>query len=84
MNNKPQQPRFDPTRLGLPKDIAQVIERLKARGLVRHQPAQPATWRDTDATHKTPRKPCKWCGKEVSETFGHHLCVTKRMNLKPL
>lgn len=84
MNNKPQQPRFDPTRLGLPKDIAQVIERLKARGLVKVRPPQTITWRDTDATKKTSRRACQWCGKEVSMVFKYHICVTKRMNLKPL
>jgi hypothetical protein len=68
----------------IPHDIKQVIERLKTRGLIKVREAAPATWRDTDATHKTPRKDCKWCGKNISAVFGHHVCKPRRMSLKHL
>lgn len=68
----------------IPPDIKQVIERLKTRGLIKVRENPPATWRDIDATHKTPRKDCKWCGKNISAVFGHHVCKPRRMSLKPI
>lgn len=68
----------------IPHDIKQVVERLKARGLIKIRAVPAATWREMDATKKTPRKDCKWCGKNISAVFGHHVCKPRRMNLKHL
>lgn len=84
MNNKPQQPRFDVGKLNLPKDIFAVIERLKEKGAIKVTHSEPVTWKDTCLTRKTERRPCKWCGKDISTVFKHHICKTQRLNLKPL
>jgi hypothetical protein len=80
MNNKPQQPKFDPSRIGLPKDIRQVIERLKARGVIgmRFDALPAKEWH----FKKSPRTECKWCGQSYSETYTKHLCKTRRLALK--
>lgn len=67
----------------IPRDIKQVIERLKARGLVGYR-APEATPHMT-SLRKTERAECKWCGKVVSAVFGkHHVCKPRRLNIKPL
>jgi hypothetical protein len=78
MNNKPQQPKFHPAKLGLPSDILQVIERLKARGVVR---CQGYSGRVQEPLGKTARETCKWCGVTYSVTYTKHVCKTHRHKL---
>jgi hypothetical protein len=64
----------------IPPDIKQVVERLKARGLVGYR-APEATPHIT-SLRKTARTECRWCGKEISAVFGHHVCKPRRMSLR--
>ena len=78
MNNKPQQPRFNPAKLGLPSDILQVIERLKERGVVGYQPAPGPV---VEPRNKTASLTCKWCGVTYSASYTKHVCKTRRHQL---
>lgn len=66
----------------IPRDIKQVIERLKARGLVGYRAPEAAP--HITSLRKTERTECKWCGKNISAVFKHHVCKPRRMNIKPL
>ena len=78
MNNKHQQPRFNPAKLGLPSDILQVIERLKERGVVGYQPAPGPV---VEPRNKTASLTCKWCGVVYSASYTKHVCKTRRHQL---
>ena len=78
MNNKPQQPKFHPAKLGLPSDILQVIERLKARGVVGYQPAPGPV---VEPRNKTASLTCKWCGVTYSASYTRHVCKRHRFQL---
>lgn len=64
----------------IPHDIKQVVERLKARGLVGYRTAESKP--HITSYRKTERTDCKWCGKNISAVFGHHICKPRRMSLR--
>lgn len=66
----------------IPHDIKEVIERLKARGLIGYR--TPESVPHITSFRKTERTECKWCGKNISAVFGHHICINKRKSLQAL
>jgi hypothetical protein len=66
----------------IPPDIKQVIARLKARGLIGYR--TPESVPHITSFRKTERTECKWCGKNISAVFGHHICINKRKSLQAL
>ena len=58
--------------------LMQVIERLKARGVVGYQPAPGPV---VEPRNKTASLTCKWCGVTYSASYTRHVCKRHRFQL---